>query len=109
MNRPESPGDAPRAEPPAVATDPATPADAALADVVATVDLSRDALIVVADHGHSDRGGHGGFDLLRGLALRRRQHDRRGVFGLRHGLVDLTLNALGRVEGHGIGIFDVVY
>lgn len=37
-------------------------ADAALADVVATVDLARDALIVVADHGHSDDGGHGGLE-----------------------------------------------
>lgn len=37
-------------------------ADAALADVVATVDLARDALIVVADHGHSDHGGHGGLE-----------------------------------------------
>lgn len=37
-------------------------ADDALAGVVATVDLARDALIVVADHGHSDQGGHGGLE-----------------------------------------------
>ena len=37
-------------------------ADAALAGVIATVDLAHDTLIVVADHGHSDGGGHGGLE-----------------------------------------------
>jgi|GEM_PF-659423 len=37
-------------------------ADAALADLVATLDLARDTLIVVADHGHTDAGGHGGLE-----------------------------------------------
>jgi len=35
-------------------------ADHALARVLSKVDLSQDAIIVVADHGHTDRGGHGG-------------------------------------------------
>lgn len=37
-------------------------ADEALAGIVASLDLTRDALIVVADHGHSDSGGHGGLE-----------------------------------------------
>jgi hypothetical protein len=36
--------------------------DAALRDVLAGLDLAQDALIVVADHGHSDNGGHGGLE-----------------------------------------------
>jgi len=35
-------------------------ADRALARVLAKVDLTQDAIIVVADHGHTNRGGHGG-------------------------------------------------
>lgn len=34
--------------------------DATLSAIVATLDLARDAIIVCADHGHTDRGGHGG-------------------------------------------------
>lgn len=34
--------------------------DARLGQLLARVDLSRDAVIVVSDHGHLDRGGHGG-------------------------------------------------
>jgi Metalloenzyme superfamily/Type I phosphodiesterase / nucleotide pyrophosphatase len=37
-------------------------ADRALARVLAGVDLSRDAVIVTADHGHTDEGGHGGVE-----------------------------------------------
>ncbi|HUQ08216.1 MAG TPA: alkaline phosphatase family protein [Kofleriaceae bacterium] len=37
-------------------------ADAALRAAVSGLDLSRDAIIVVADHGHTDRGGHGGLE-----------------------------------------------
>jgi len=37
-------------------------ADAALRAVTSTLDFERDTLIVVADHGHSDRGGHGGLE-----------------------------------------------
>ena len=35
-------------------------ADRALARVLGKVDLSQDTIIVTADHGHTDRGGHGG-------------------------------------------------
>lgn len=35
-------------------------ADRALARALDRVDLAEDAIIVVADHGHTDRGGHGG-------------------------------------------------
>jgi len=37
-------------------------ADRALRHVLDGVDLSRDAVIVVADHGHTNRGGHGGLE-----------------------------------------------
>jgi hypothetical protein len=37
-------------------------ADAALRAVASGLDLSRDAIIVVADHGHTDGGGHGGLE-----------------------------------------------
>lgn len=37
-------------------------ADAALRATTAGLDLARDTLIVVADHGHTDRGGHGGLE-----------------------------------------------
>ncbi len=34
--------------------------DALLAEIAARLDLNRDALLIVSDHGHIDRGGHGG-------------------------------------------------
>jgi hypothetical protein len=37
-------------------------ADRALARALAGVDLAQDAVIIVADHGHTDRGGHGGLE-----------------------------------------------
>ncbi|MBK7198930.1 MAG: alkaline phosphatase family protein [Myxococcales bacterium] len=37
-------------------------ADRMVARIVAAVDLDRDAVIVIADHGHTDRGGHGGVE-----------------------------------------------
>jgi type I phosphodiesterase/nucleotide pyrophosphatase len=37
-------------------------ADHALARVLARIDLSQDAVIVTADHGHTGRGGHGGVE-----------------------------------------------
>lgn len=37
-------------------------ADETLEQVLASVDLGRDTIIVVADHGHTDRGGHGGLE-----------------------------------------------
>lgn len=42
--------------------DAAVIADRAIARVLARVDLSRDAVIVTADHGHTGRGGHGGVE-----------------------------------------------
>ncbi len=35
-------------------------ADHALARALARIDLTQDAVIITADHGHTDRGGHGG-------------------------------------------------
>lgn len=37
-------------------------ADRALARVLGKVDLTQDAIVVVADHGHTGRGGHGGVE-----------------------------------------------
>jgi hypothetical protein len=37
-------------------------ADHAIARALEDVDLTRDAVIVTADHGHTDRGGHGGME-----------------------------------------------
>src|SRR5262245_32348687 len=37
-------------------------ADRAIARVLAHIDLSQDAVIVTADHGHTGRGGHGGIE-----------------------------------------------
>ncbi|MEZ4404001.1 MAG: alkaline phosphatase family protein [Kofleriaceae bacterium] len=37
-------------------------ADRFVAQIVAGLDLTRDAVVVVADHGHTDRGGHGGLE-----------------------------------------------
>ena len=38
----------------------ATKVDARLAQVAAALDFTRDAMLVVSDHGHLDQGGHGG-------------------------------------------------
>ncbi len=42
--------------------DAAVSADRALRRALAGIDLSLDAVIIVADHGHTDRGGHGGLE-----------------------------------------------
>ncbi len=44
-------------------------ADAVVGRAAQTLDLTKDALVVVSDHGHLDRGGHGGVEpeVLRGL------------------------------------------
>ncbi len=39
-------------------------ADDLLAEIAATLDLSRDTLFVASDHGQIDRGGHGGQDAI---------------------------------------------
>src|SRR5262249_60860921 len=40
--------------------DAAAQADRDLGEIVAALDLERDAVLVTADHGHTDAGGHGG-------------------------------------------------
>lgn len=40
----------------------ATRADDLLREIVATLDLTRDTVLVTSDHGHLDRGGHGGHE-----------------------------------------------
>ncbi len=42
--------------------DAAESADRALARVLGRVDLTQDAIVVVADHGHTGKGGHGGVE-----------------------------------------------
>jgi len=42
--------------------DAALVADHAVALALAKIDLSQDAVIITADHGHTDRGGHGGIE-----------------------------------------------
>jgi hypothetical protein len=42
--------------------DAALVADHALSRALARVDLERDAIIITADHGHTNRGGHGGVE-----------------------------------------------
>lgn len=42
--------------------DTATKVDTLIAQLAQALDLSRDALVVTADHGHIDRGGHGGWE-----------------------------------------------
>jgi hypothetical protein len=37
-------------------------ADHALARVLGRIDLSQDAIVITADHGHTNRGGHGGIE-----------------------------------------------
>jgi hypothetical protein len=37
-------------------------ADALLGEIAAQLDLAQDTLVVASDHGHMDRGGHGGHD-----------------------------------------------
>lgn len=84
-------------------------ADRALARALNGVDLGQDAIIVVADHGHTDNGGHGGLEpevvtvpLIAagaGIDPRGRPHDAR--------LIDIapTVSALLAIPspGHGLG------
>ncbi|HKA87532.1 MAG TPA: alkaline phosphatase family protein [Haliangiales bacterium] len=42
--------------------DAAAQADRDLGEIVAALDLERDAVLVTADHGHTDAGGHGGVE-----------------------------------------------
>ena len=84
-------------------------ADRAVATIVRTIDLDRDAIIVTADHGHTDRGGHGGISaeatrvplVMAGAGIRR------GAPLDRPRLIDIapTVAALLGIAapGHGLG------
>ncbi len=84
-------------------------ADRAVATILERIDLSRDAIIVTADHGHTDRGGHGGISpqaievplVMAGRGIRRGaeiEHAR---------LIDLAPTAAALLgisaPGHGLG------
>lgn len=83
--------------------------DAPPEDPKSVIDLSRDAVVVVADHGHTDSGGHGGLEedvvevplVLAGAGVRRGA----AVVGAR--LIDIapTVATLLGTEppGHGLG------
>ena len=45
-------------------SDAATRADSMLAEIVKTLDFSKDTLVVLSDHGQVDSGGHGGQDAI---------------------------------------------
>jgi hypothetical protein len=84
-------------------------ADRALARVLGKVDLAQDTIIITADHGHTDRGGHGGTEpevlsvplILAGAGV----HTGATVFDAR--LIDIapTVAALlgFPAPGHGLG------
>jgi hypothetical protein len=84
-------------------------ADRALSRALAGIDLSMDAVIITSDHGHTDRGGHGGIEpevmtvplILAGAGVRP------GTSALDAQLVDLapTVAALLGIPapGHGLG------
>lgn len=83
-------------------------ADRALARVLGKVDLSLDTIIVTADHGHTDRGGHGGTEpevLSVPLILAGAGISDRTIFDAR--LIDIapTVAALLGIPapGHGLG------
>lgn len=85
-------------------------ADRVLGRVLGSVDLAQDAIIVVADHGHTGRGGHGGLEpevmtvplILAGAGIDRtgRAPDAR--------LIDVAPTAAALLgipaPGHGVGI-----
>jgi hypothetical protein len=89
--------------------DAAVIADRAVARVLARVDLSRDAVIVTADHGHTGRGGHGGVEpeVLAVPLVAAGAGIRPGATALDARLIDLapTVSALLGLPapGHGLG------
>jgi hypothetical protein len=89
--------------------DAAVIADRAVARVLAHVDLSRDAVIVTADHGHTGRGGHGGVEpeVLAVPLIAAGAGIRPGATLLDARLIDLapTVSALLGLAapGHGLG------
>jgi type I phosphodiesterase/nucleotide pyrophosphatase len=89
--------------------DAAVIADRAVARVLAHVDLSRDAVIITADHGHTGRGGHGGVEpeVLAVPLIAAGAGIRPGATVLDARLIDLapTVSALLGLPapGHGLG------
>jgi hypothetical protein len=89
--------------------DAAVVADRAVARVLAQVDLSRDAVIITADHGHTGRGGHGGVEpeVLAVPLIAAGAGIRPGAAALDAQLIDLapTVSALLGLPapGHGLG------
>jgi hypothetical protein len=89
--------------------DAAVIADRAVARVLARVDLSRDAVIVTADHGHTGRGGHGGVEpeVLAVPLIAAGAGIRPGATAVDARLIDLapTVSALLGLPapGHGLG------
>ena len=89
--------------------DAAVIADRAVARVLARVDLSRDAVIVTADHGHTGRGGHGGVEpeVLAVPLVAAGAGIRPGAAALDARLIDIapTVSALLGLPapGHGLG------
>jgi hypothetical protein len=84
-------------------------ADHALARVLSRVDLSQDAVIVTADHGHTGRGGHGGVEpeVLTVPLIAAGAGIRPGATATDARLIDLapTVSALLALPapGHGLG------
>lgn len=84
-------------------------ADRAVARALARVDLSQDAIIITADHGHTGRGGHGGLEpevlavplIMAGAGVKP------GATALDAHLIDIapTVSALLGIPapGHGLG------
>ncbi len=84
-------------------------ADRALATIAEHIDLDRDAIIVTADHGHTDRGGHGGIapEAIQVPLVMAGAGIRRGAALDRARLIDVapTVAALLGIAapGHGLG------
>jgi len=84
-------------------------ADHAVARVLAHIDLSQDAVIVTADHGHTGRGGHGGVEpeVLAVPLVAAGAGIRQGAIAINAGLIDIapTVAALLALPapGHGLG------
>jgi hypothetical protein len=84
-------------------------ADHALARVLSRIDLSQDAVVVTADHGHTGRGGHGGVEpeVLTVPLVAAGAGIRPGVVAADARLIDIapTVSALLALPapGHGLG------
>ena len=80
-------------------------ADRALARALARIDLSQDAIVITADHGHTGRGGHGGVEpevltvplILAGAGVRP------GATSLDAHLIDVAPTVVGAARHPGAG------